>query len=62
MKNQIRKQVSCSLIKKLKLNKRVSEREYFNEWMLNKVKSIHYANNQAMCDAYDKIEEKYAYN
>jgi hypothetical protein len=62
MKNQIRKQVSCSLIEKLKLNKKVSERENFNEWMLNKVKSIHYSNNQAMCSAYDRIEEKHAYN
>jgi hypothetical protein len=66
MENEINKQVFCSLLEKLDLKKRVSqksnEKENFNEWMRIKVKSIHYANNKAMCNAYDKIEEKYAYN
>jgi hypothetical protein len=62
MEKEINKQVFCSLIEKLNLNKKVTEKDNFNDWMRDKVKSIHYANNKAMCNAYDKIEEKYAYN
>jgi hypothetical protein len=46
--------------KKVNLNKRNSEKENFNEWMCNRVKSIYYSNNLRMCNAYEKIEEKYA--
>jgi hypothetical protein len=27
----------------------------FSEWMINKVKSIHYANNAGMSRAYEKV-------
>ena len=62
MKIEINKQVFCSLVDKLYLNKTNSEVENFNEWMLNKVKSVHYSNNEEMCNAYEKIEEKYVNN
>ena len=62
MKIEINKQVFCSLVEKLELNKKNTEIENFNEWMLNKVKSVHYSNNEEMCNAYEKIEEKYASN
>jgi hypothetical protein len=62
MKIEIKKQIFCSLVEKLNLNKKNSEKENFNEWMLNKVKSIHYANHEEMCNAYEKIEEKYVNN
>jgi hypothetical protein len=29
----------------------------FSEWMINKVKSIHYANNAGMSRAYEKVHE-----
>jgi hypothetical protein len=62
MKIEINKQVFCSLVEKLDLNKKNNEIENFNDWMLNRVKSVHYSNNQEMCNAYDKIEEKYVSN
>jgi len=31
--------------------------ERFNEWMKNVVKSIYYANNEMMLNAFNKIEE-----
>ena len=62
MNIEINKQVFCSLVEKLDLNKKNNEIENFNDWMLNRVKSIHYSNNQEMCNAYDKIEEKYVSN
>lgn len=62
MNIEINKQVFCSLVEKLELNKKNNEIENFNDWMLNRVKSIHYSNNQEMCNAYDKIEEKYVSN
>ena len=62
MKIEINKQIFCSLAEKLDFNKKNTEIENFNEWMLNKVKSIHYSNNEEMCNAYEKIEEKYVDN
>ena len=62
MKIEINKQIFCSLVDKLELNKKDTEIEKFNEWMLNKVKSVHYSNNEEMCNAYEKIEEKYVNN
>ena len=59
MNTEINKQVFCSLVEKLDLNKKNNEKENFNDWMLNRVKSVHYSNNLEMCNAYDKIEEKY---
>lgn len=29
----------------------------FSEWMINKVKSVHYANNAGMSRAYEKVHE-----
>lgn len=29
----------------------------FSEWMINKVKSVHYANNAGMSRAYEKVAE-----
>lgn len=29
----------------------------FSEWMINKVKSVHYANNAGMPRAYEKVQE-----
>lgn len=34
----------------------MSNKEKFNEWMLNVVKSIHYSNNEQMLNAFNKIE------
>lgn len=31
--------------------------ERFNRWMLERVKSVYYANNELMCNAYTKIYE-----
>jgi hypothetical protein len=62
MKIEINKQIFCSLVEKLDLNKKNNEIENFNDWMINKVQSVHYANNEAMCNAYEKIEEKYVNN
>lgn len=35
----------------------MSNSERFNEWMRNKVQSVHYANNYRMSLAFDKIRE-----
>ena len=62
MKIKVNKKVFCPSIEKIDLDKKNNEIENFNEWMLNKVKSIHYSNNEEMCKAYEKIEEKYVSN
>jgi hypothetical protein len=31
--------------------------EKFNDWMLNVVKSIHYSDNKAMSEAYEKVAQ-----
>ena len=44
------------LAKKLNLiTPEVRERELFDEWMKNKVKSIYYSDNEKMLNAYNKI-------
>jgi hypothetical protein len=54
----MKQQVFTALMTKLNIQASKSEKENFNEWMKTKVKSIHFANNQAMLNAYNKIEEK----
>jgi len=44
-----------NLMKRLNVNPSKSNIELFDDWMRNKVKSIHYANNDAMCNAYQRI-------
>lgn len=34
-----------------------SNKEKFNEWMLNKVKSVHFSDNEKMVNAYNRIIE-----
>lgn len=58
MKPQVNQQVFNNLMAKLNIQQPKSEKENFNEWMKSKVKSIHYANNQAMLNAYNRIEER----
>ena len=58
MKPQINQHVFSNLMTKLNIQQPKSEKENFNEWMKSKVKSIHYANNQAMLNAYNRIEER----
>lgn len=35
----------------------MSNTEKFNDWMKNTIKSVHYANNQRMSLAFEKIEK-----
>jgi hypothetical protein len=58
MKAQVNQHVFNALMTKLNIQQPKSEKENFNDWMRNKVKSIHFANNQAMLNAYNRIEEK----
>jgi len=58
MNQEINQKVFSDLMTKLNIQKPKSEKENFNDWMRNKVKSIHFANNQAMLNAYNRIEEK----
>lgn len=55
----INQQVFNNLMVKLNIQKPKSEKENFDTWMKTKVKSIHYANNQAMVNAYERVEEKF---
>lgn len=48
-----------NLMVKLNIQQPKSEKENFDNWMRNKVKSVHYANNQAMVNAYERVEEKF---
>lgn len=34
----------------------LKEANKFNKWMINRVKSLHYANNESMTNAFTKIE------
>jgi len=58
MKTQVNQHVFSNLMTKLNIQQPKSEKENFDTWMKSKVKSIHYANNQAMLNAYNRIEEK----
>lgn len=55
----VNQQVFNNLMVKLNIQKPKSEKENFDTWMKTKVKSIHYANNQAMLNAYERVEEKF---
>jgi len=57
MKQQIKQTVFNNLMNKLDIKPAKTEAENFNEWMKNKVKSIHYANNEKMCNAYNRISQ-----
>lgn len=58
MRREVNKSVFNSLMKKLDIQQPKSEKENFNDWMRDKVKSVHYANNESMITAFSKIEEK----
>lgn len=55
----VNQQVFNNLMVKLNIQQPKSEKENFDTWMKTKVKSIHYANNQAMLNAYERVEEKF---
>ena len=59
MKAQVNQHVFSNLMTKLNIQQPKSEKENFAEWMAHKVKSIHFANNQAMVNAFDRVEEKF---
>lgn len=40
---------------KAKIKKKKSEIERFDSWMRKKVKSVFYADNEKMCNAYERI-------
>jgi hypothetical protein len=35
----------------------ISDEEKFSKWMIEKVKSIHYANNGQMANAYNRVTD-----
>jgi len=55
----VNQQVFNNLIVKLNIQQPKSEKENFDNWMRDKVKSVHYSNNQAMVNAYERVEEKF---
>jgi hypothetical protein len=55
MNAKVNQMVFNNLMKKLEIQPAQTEVERFNEWMKSKVKSIHYSNNNAMCEAYKRI-------
>lgn len=55
MNAEIQKQVFNNLMQKLEIKPALTNVERFNEWMKSKVKSVHYSNNNAMCEAYKRI-------
>lgn len=55
MKTTIQQSVFNNLMRKLEIYPAETETERFNEWMKSTVKSIHYANNKAMCNAYNRL-------
>jgi len=55
MTKEINNKVFSNLMQRLNINPAQSNQERFDDWMRNKVKSIHYANNNAMCKAYQKV-------
>lgn len=59
MKAQLNQHVFSNLMVKLNIQQPKSEKENFSDWMQHRVKSIHFANNQAMCNAYERVEEKF---
>ena len=57
MKKEINQIVFKSLMQNLGIQPGKTEVEKFDEWMRNKVKSIHYSNNEKMCNAYNRISQ-----
>ena len=55
METIIKQTAFNTLMQKLEIYPAETEVERFNEWMKSKVQSIHYSNNNAMCEAYKKI-------
>lgn len=55
----VNQQVFNNLMVKLNIQQPKSEKENFDMWMRNTVKSVHYSNNQAMVNAYERVEEKF---
>lgn len=55
----VNQQVFNNLMVKLNIQQPKSEKENFDTWMRNTVKSVHYSNNQAMVNAYERVEEKF---
>lgn len=55
MKTQIKQSTFNNLMRKLEIYPAETEAERFNEWMKSKVQSIQYANNNAMCNAYNRL-------
>ena len=55
MKAEINQIVFKSLMQNLGIQPGKTEVEKFDEWMRNKVKSIHYSNNEKMNNAYNSI-------
>lgn len=55
MERVIKQTVFNNLMKKLEIYPAETEVERFNEWMKSKIQSVHYSNNKAMCNAYNRI-------
>lgn len=55
----VNQQVFKNLMVKLNIQQPKSEKENFDTWMRNTVKSVYYSNNQAMVNAYERVEEKF---
>lgn len=55
----VNQQVFNNLMVKLNIQQPKSEKENFDNWMRNRVKSVHYSNNQEMVNAYERVEEKF---
>lgn len=55
MKKEINQIVFKSLMQNLGIQPAKTKVEKFDEWMRNKVKSIHYSNNEKMTNAYNRI-------
>jgi len=60
MKTEIQKTVFNNLMTKLEIKPAKTNSDRFNEWMRNKVKSIFYADNERMTNAFSRINE-YSY-
>jgi hypothetical protein len=55
METQIKQTVFNRLMINLGIHPAPTEREGFDDWMRYRVKSIHYANNEKMTNAYQRI-------
>lgn len=57
MNHRINQNVFSGLMVKLSVKPGKTNKERFNKWMRKTVKSEHYADNEAMCNAYERIIE-----